>query len=238
MRELPSPGSVDLVVVHDVSTSASTFLVTDEEERVAARHATRELALRARGARGVMRLVASRYLGCGPLEVPIAAAPCPHCGEPHGKPVIDGSPVHINLSHAGETVLVGISSSPVGVDVESETRTTDALALSSRFYSRGEAEWVRDVEPANARRRFLRLWVRKEAILKATGEGLPGGLDSVAVLGPTPLTVTRTVTGATSSWTVADVDATTHPFAAVALAGDACQLRVLTLADLDQDQPG
>jgi 4'-phosphopantetheinyl transferase len=237
VRELPPPGSVDLVVIHDVLPCASTVVVTDEEERAAARHATEELALRQRGARGLMRLVASKYLGCRPIDVPIKPAPCIYCGEPHGKPLIDGSSAHINLSHAGNTVLIGISSLPVGVDVESETRKTESLALSRRFYSPAEAEWVSETGPAEARRRFVRLWVRKEALLKATGEGLLGGLDTVAVLGSTPLTVTRAVGGGPSRWTVVDVDAAAHPAAAVALAGDACELRVLSLGDLDPGPP-
>lgn len=232
MTQLPPPGSVDLVVVDDVSMSASNLVVSANEEQVAARHATEELALRSRAARGLMRLVVSRYLGCRPLEVPITPAACIHCGEPHGKPIIDGSPVQINLSHTNDTVLIAVASLPVGVDVESGS-SGDPVALSRRFYSAAEAEWVQDEGPAGGEQRFLRLWVRKEAILKATSEGLPGGLESVPVLGSTPLTVARLVAGEPSSWTVADVDPAIVPFAAVALAGDACELRLLSLADLD-----
>jgi 4'-phosphopantetheinyl transferase len=223
--------------VHDASQNASTLAVTDAEERRAARRITEELAVRWRAARGLLRLVASKYLGCDPLEVPITLAPCVHCGEPHGKPVLAGSRVHINLSHTGDTVMIAVASAPVGADVEPGPSGRDARKLSGRFYSPAEAEWVREAAPDQAGRRFLRLWVRKEAILKATGEGLPGGLGTVPVLGPAPLTVTRSVAGATSRWTVADVGAATHPFAAVALAGEECHPRVLSLADLDAAQP-
>jgi 4'-phosphopantetheinyl transferase len=234
MRELPPPGHVDLVVVHDVSTLASSLLVTNAEEQVAARHARPELARRSRGARGLMRLVASQYLGCRPVEVPIVIAACVLCGELHGKPEIDGSPVQINLSHAGDTVLIGASSSPLGVDVEPESGRGESLALSKRFYSPAEAEWVREgASPEEIDQRFLRLWVRKEAVLKATGEGLPGGIGSVPVLGSSPLTLTRSVAGRSSTWTVADVDSATLPSAAVAVGGEACELNVLGLADLD-----
>ena len=112
MKPLPLPGSVDLVVVRDVTSIASALAVSVAEEQAAARHVTRELALRSRAARGLMRLVAARYLGCRPIDVPIVPARCIYCGEPHGKPMIDGSPVQINLSHAGDTVLIGIASSP------------------------------------------------------------------------------------------------------------------------------
>jgi hypothetical protein len=56
-------------------------------------------------------------------------------------------------------------------------------------------------------------------------------------LGSSPLTVTRTVAGHSSEWTVADVDPAVHPFAAVALAGAACRLRLLSLADLGVPEP-
>src|ERR1700733_12800904 len=171
VKQLPPPGSVDLVVVHEVSKSASNLVVSAEEEHATARHATEELALRSRAARGLMRLVASHYLGCRPIEVPITPAPCIHCGEPHGKPVLGGSPVQINLSHTGDTVLIAVASLPVGVDVESGT-SGDPLAMSRRFYSAAEGEWVREPGPDGGEERFLRLWVRKEAILKATSEGL------------------------------------------------------------------
>jgi 4'-phosphopantetheinyl transferase len=237
VRDLPPPGWVDVVVVRDISLCASTLAVSEAEERRAARKVSEEMTLRWRAARGLMRLVASRYLGCEPLEVPITLAPCVICGEPHGKPVLAHSPVHINLSHTGDTVMVGIASSPVGVDVEPGPSGRNALKLSRRFYSPAESEWVREAGPAEAGERFLRLWVRKEAILKATGEGLPGGLETVPVLGAVPLTVTRSVAGAASRWTVADVDTATLPFAAVALAGEECQLRVLTPADFDAARP-
>jgi 4'-phosphopantetheinyl transferase len=237
LEELPPPGWVDVLVVRDVSQRASTLAVSEAEERRAARKLTQEMAMRWRGARGLLRVVASRYLGCEPLEVPITLAPCVICGEPHGKPVLADSPVHFNLSHTADTVMIAVASSPVGVDVEPGPSGRDSLKLSRRFFSPAEAEWVREAGPVEAGERFLRLWVRKEAILKATGEGLPGGLETVPVLGAPPLTVTRSLAGAASRWTVADVDVATHPFAAVALAGEECQLRVLTPADFDAPRP-
>ena len=232
-RQLPPPGWVDVLVVHGVPEHAATLAVTDAEEQRAARRVTDEGAQRWRAGRGLMRLVASKYLGCEPLEVPIVPSRCVICGKPHGKPVLGTSPVHINLSHTGNTVMIGIASSAVGVDIEPEPSGRDWLKLSRRFYSPAEAEWVREAGTREAGRRFLRLWVRKEAILKATGEGLPGGLETVPVLGAAPLTMTRAVAGVASRWTAADVAASTHPFAAVALAGEECHLRVITLANID-----
>jgi 4'-phosphopantetheinyl transferase len=232
VRELPAPGWVEIVVVDDVLTGASTWTVTDAEEQAASRRRTRELALRARATRGILRAVLSKYLDCHPIEVSISLATCVICGEPHGKPVVEGSPVQFNLSHTGDTALIAVSSVPVGADIESARDHRNPLRLGQRFYSPAEAEWVGAGGPDEVTPRFLRLWVRKEAVLKATGEGLPGGLETAAVLGSTPLTITRAVAGNSSRWTITDVDDAMHPHGAVAAAGDACNLHVVTLAEL------
>jgi hypothetical protein len=173
-----------------VSTLASSLAVTDAAEQVATRHTTPELVRRSRGARGLIRLVASQRTSvCLPVDVPIVIAPCVLCGELHGKLEIDGSPVQINLSHAGDTVLIGVSSLPLEVDMGAESGRGDSLALSERFYSPAEAEWVQQgASSEEIDQRFLRLWVRQEAVSKATGEGLPSRIGSVPVLGSSPLT--------------------------------------------------
>ncbi len=219
-------------MAHDAASFAAACPLTDEEDRTAARLATPELQLRWRGARAVLRLVLSTYVGCAPADVPMGIAPCVVCGGPHGKPVVVGSRLHTNLSHAGDAVAVVVAASPVGVDIELPGHLGDPSNLSNRFYASVEANWVQDGSEDERERRFLLLWVRKEALLKATGEGLPGGLGTTVVLGPTPITVSRRVAGAPSQWTVTDMGAATHPCGAVALAGDLCELRVLQLADL------
>ena len=120
----------------------------------------------------------------------------------------------------------------MGVDLESPARSSDSLALSRRFYSPAEAHWVAGAGPAESRQRFLRLWVRKEAILKATSEGLPAVSRCARPRADAPHDHPGD-RGEPSSWTVADVDVAVHPSAAVALAGEVCEPRVLSLADLD-----
>jgi len=47
------------------------------------------------------------------------------------------------------------------------------------------------------------------------------------------LTLSRTVAGEPSRWTIADLDSAMHPFGAVALEGETCTLRQLALAELE-----
>jgi 4'-phosphopantetheinyl transferase len=111
---------------------------------------------------------------------------CQRCGRlgDHGQPVpLDaaGQPVAgmaLSATHSAETILVAVSTpSPVGIDVEAlaltrawsdaDRQAFDRIALSAR-----ERESLAPLSPAEADRSRLRAWVRKEAVLKATGLGL------------------------------------------------------------------
>lgn len=93
-----------------------------------------------------------------------------------GKPRLHGLPgVEFNLSHCREAAVCAVSSAPVGVDVETVRPFKDALAryvLSAGEYAAVTAAARPDVE-------FIKLWTRKEALLKLTGEGIRSDLKTV-----------------------------------------------------------
>ncbi|MFE5243900.1 MULTISPECIES: 4'-phosphopantetheinyl transferase family protein [unclassified Streptomyces] len=138
------------------------------------------------------RLCAARRTGGSPLDVVLHQL-CPDCGGPHGRPRVSarggGPAAEISLSYAGGVVAAAAADRPVGVDVERLPRRgvpgRDIRALR-RFLTPGEAGRIR-VSPAPADA-LLHTWVRKEALVKATGDGLPvmAGLDlSDLPCGPT-----------------------------------------------------
>jgi 4'-phosphopantetheinyl transferase len=118
------------------------------------------------------RVILGGMLGCSPAVVPISRS-CLHCGKTgHGKPQLSESGPHFSLSHAGDRVIVAVSGDgPVGVDTELDTRGADEIDRLVR---------ASDEEPAHGRS-LLRRWVRKEAVLKATGHGLSMPMTSFAV---------------------------------------------------------
>ncbi|MGZ6123552.1 MAG: 4'-phosphopantetheinyl transferase family protein, partial [Myxococcales bacterium] len=135
-----------------------------EEERFQS-FATVALRSRWGAARGILREVLGRALGCGPSEVQFGYGL-------HGKPYVRGAPIRFNISHSGALAVIALARVEVGVDVElPRARRSDAIAR--RFYAPGEIE--RLFAEADDERRadaFFRLWTCKEAFLKVTGEGL------------------------------------------------------------------
>jgi 4'-phosphopantetheinyl transferase len=91
-----------------------------------------------------------------------------------GKPRLVDPPVDLrfNLSHAGERALIAVAlGREVGVDIE-QTRAIDALALATRFFAAGETAALRALPESEQPAAFLRCWTRKEAFIKALGDGL------------------------------------------------------------------
>lgn len=82
----------------------------------------------------------------------------------HGKPFIEGYPIHYNISHSGNYVVLVSAESEVGVDIQ-EKRSVHAEALAKRFFTEAETE------PA-VRGDFYHIWCRKEAYGKYLGVGL------------------------------------------------------------------
>ncbi len=100
---------------------------------------------------------------------------------PYGKPDFPADTGwHVNLSHAGNWVLVAVDRQPVGVDVESFPTNLLLDTLLPTTCSVAEQRYVRGSQNATAA--FLQLWTRKEALLKAIGRGLVDNLDTVPAL--------------------------------------------------------
>lgn len=95
---------------------------------------------------------------------------------PWGKPEADG--VFVNVSHTEGLALIATTrAGPLGVDVERVRADLEVLDLSRRYFAPREADALLALAAAARPRAFVRLWTRKEAVLKAAGRGLGGGLE-------------------------------------------------------------
>ncbi|GAB3720020.1 4'-phosphopantetheinyl transferase family protein [Nocardiopsis oceani] len=148
--------------------------------------------------RSLARLALAERAGCAPEKVTFDLH-CLSCDEksrtgasggddtPHGKPVPSGAAKgwEISVSHSGEWVVLALSSgAPVGVDVERVSDTRDLAGLAGYTLADTEQEAWRELSDEGQIGAFFGYWARKEALLKATGLGLSGGLRRVAVTPP------------------------------------------------------
>ncbi|MFF1906809.1 4'-phosphopantetheinyl transferase family protein [Kitasatospora sp. NPDC058218] len=140
------------------------LLTTVERERAARfRHESGRVDFTA--AHVLVRLCAARLLGVPATEVTLAQN-CPDCGKgDHGRPYLPDHPdVQVSLSHTRGVVAAAAGYQPVGVDVELTARSGSLLDVAQRVLSPAELRQVEaHPEPGRA---FLRLWVRKESLIK------------------------------------------------------------------------
>ncbi len=89
----------------------------------------------------------------------------------NGKPYFPGNPaLHISFSHSGERALCALGKNPVGCDVE-QVRPV-MRSMYRRCLTDDEYAALSALPLSAWADRFIRLWVLKESLMKATGRGL------------------------------------------------------------------
>jgi len=152
----------------------SQVLSHEELERIARRRRESDRQSLAASC-AASRLLLAAALGCPPRDIRLTTGP-------HGKPYLPGAPLHFNLSHSGSLCLIALCPErEVGIYVEQLDRTTDALDLARRFFHPREVAALEALPEPARHSAFMRLWVCKEAYVKARGGGLSMGLDRFAV---------------------------------------------------------
>ena len=145
--------------------------------------------------RGVLRVLLAGYLQGEPRKPGVAIssggstisdvpARLEFAYGSQGKPRLANpqSGIHFNLAHSNDLALIAITRlGEVGVDVELVRPMPDAERIAERFFSAGEAASIRTVPAVSRDAAFFSLWTRKEAWLKATGDGISESLAKVEV---------------------------------------------------------
>jgi 4'-phosphopantetheinyl transferase len=124
-----------------------------------------------------LRQVLGSYQGTPPERIDFAAGP-------HGKPALAdaGDDLRFNLSHFGSGCLVGVTKAAnIGIDGEERRLLADLDLMIRRVLTQAEKAAVLGAPPDQCDELFLRLWTRKEAVLKAAGVGLVEAPDQVEV---------------------------------------------------------
>ena len=181
--------------------------------------------------RGGLRTLLGRYLDLAPqdLRFETAAAGKPHLTSGQRR-------LQFNLAHSGEFVLIAIAEGrTVGIDVEEIRDDFDAGELAAHFFSPSEQ---RDLEMLTGRARieaFFECWTRKEAYVKARGEGLSLPLEQFDVSlrpgEPARLIATRPDPAEARRWQLSGLDIADGYKAALAVEGQGWTLRLWDCPD-------
>ena len=98
---------------------------------------------------------------------------CSVCKLQHGRPQLPEGMPQLSVSHSGEWVVVAFTkSAPVGIDVEQMNPSIDVMKMAEGVLTDIEIAQVMKLPNEQKIEGFLTYWTRKEAVLKATGEGL------------------------------------------------------------------
>ena len=167
------------------------------------------------------RTVTGRYLQRKPHTIRLDRR-CPDCGGHHGKPLVgDSRGIELSISHSESRVGLAVALAPVGLDVE------DAGALepmrkagATHLLSPDERTAFRQLAPDDRHGALLTYWTRKEAVLKAAGQGLriePTSLSVSAADLPPRVLAWPSESVALGRATLADLRPGAQSFASVAV---------------------
>ncbi len=118
-----------------------------------------------------LRTILSKWVGTAPHQVDFITHELK-------KPTVKG--VEFNISHTGDYIIIGVSPEIIGVDLELIDQSFDFESILDITFSKEEIDFIGidQINPA----KFYTLWTRKEAILKAGGEGASNNLHLITCL--------------------------------------------------------
>jgi 4'-phosphopantetheinyl transferase len=126
---------------------------------------------------GLLRSLLGRYLKRDGSLVRMARGP-------FGKPFLERKTLRFNLSDTKDAVLIAFATGlEIGADIETMGRDVDHQAVSEHYFTPPEVQAIHAAGD-DGKRRFLELWTRKEAVLKASGVGIMDDLKALRVDAP------------------------------------------------------
>ena len=157
---------------------------------------------------GLLRMILGRYLNLEPARLSFT---CESRGKPALAGTLDGRTLHFNLSHSDGLALFAVARRfALGVDVERIRPIPEIDQIAGKFFSARESAMLNALPAEQKLEAFFNCWTRKEAYLKATGEGIADALAQIEVsLVPGPTAQLLNIAGEAreaSSWSL-------HPLA-------------------------
>jgi len=177
-----SANTIDVVVCHldagPIEAARLERLLAPEERERASQHRVPSHRTQFIAARALLRELLARVLGCDPAEVPLRVGAS-------GKPELaeqGGARVRFSLAHSKGMALYGVMlDHDVGVDLEHVDDAVECEEIAARSFAPGEQRALSALPHGARRAAFFDCWTRKEAVVKASGEGLRRPLSSFVV---------------------------------------------------------
>ena len=213
-------------------------LARDEIGRAERFHFTRDRQHFVR-CRSAVREILGRYLGIPAQDIRFSY-------EANGKPQVveDQNPqqLRFNISHSSGLAVIAVASvRAIGVDVEKIRPDVEYLELAERFFSTNEYKALSALPSNQLARAFFACWTRKEAFIKACGDGLSFPLSEFSVSidpdAPATLQEVRTDPRAATRWSLLSLEPQEGFIGALAVEGPAQTIEQWRF-DLDAESEG
>lgn len=159
-----------------VDNARSFYLIlSDDERQRAAQYKFETDRLNFVLARGILREIIGHYLIIKPKDIVFSYTS-------FGKPYLAHNILNFNLSHAGSLVVYILANSKkVGIDIEKIHSIPEFLDIAKKFFSLQENLDLDSISKDKQLEAFFRCWTRKEAFVKAIGNGLSFPLNKFDV---------------------------------------------------------
>jgi 4'-phosphopantetheinyl transferase len=198
----------------------------DDERRRAERFRFERDRNRYVGGRGALRVILACYLQVAPADLAFRYG---KQNKPELAPDGCGRFLGFNLSHSDDLAICAVGwNRNIGVDVEKIRADVRGEDLARRYFSAGELQSLLQLAPDRRAEGFFTCWTRKEAYVKARGDGLNIPLDSFDVT-LDPGAAARVLRGSDPSWRMVGFTAQSGFPAALVHDGPPADLRFLAL---------
>lgn len=221
--------TICLADLRELEAGFEAILSMDEKERAARlRFPDHRLAFLI--TRGTLRCLLARY-----VERPAADLRFQY--GPRGKPLLESAgELEFNVAHSGSFAAFAFTRGcRIGVDIELIRPLEDMQTIAGRYFCREETEEILSLPPQEREAAFFHCWTRKEAYIKATGDGLAMPLDEFRVTTlpqePARLVGFSPGRGGAGPWSLHDLDLASGYAAAAAYEDERRTLCVLPIPD-------
>ncbi|NOT84633.1 MAG: 4'-phosphopantetheinyl transferase superfamily protein [Methylococcaceae bacterium] len=205
------------------------YAVLDAAERVrVAKFRFQSLCDRAVQSHGLLRMLLGHYLQVSPAALNINRTA-------QGKPYLKDYPaLSFNMSHSGAKLLIAVTEGvALGVDIEEMKARTHTAGIVAKCFAAEEQVYWQSLSDIEKMPGFFDFWTRKEAFVKAVGQGISLGLEQ-CVINPKDLTRLLRIPnqcGSVAAWRIADLDVDVACRAAVVARLEAFKVNVFLLDD-------